>query len=300
MIKGLSYLALLYAALGWGNERYFHWVQSPWFSHYSEFIVIGIFGVYRCCAEKNAYTRRRIAVLTTVVITFWFLLPTVLPTPEPSLGYFKNHATLGRSLHLPMTLTFFLALGLVLLFGRRVVCSWACPCVGIRDTVGNAFRTQTIRTRSAWRLRHLKWILGSFYFALFVLVLTPSAATRIVVDRFFGTVSVLYFVSLFLIPVTGNRNWCRWLCPYGHIFGLLNKIGFYSIKADRDRCTSCGRCDRECDMGIPVSSLVKAEGRVKATECVGCGRCVNACSLEILQVWDVRRQLGGQSFPKPR
>jgi len=53
---------------------------------------------------------------------------------------------------------FFLVLALVFLFGRRVICGFGCPCVGIRETVGFAYRSRTLRGPSVWRLRHVKWL----------------------------------------------------------------------------------------------------------------------------------------------
>jgi len=122
-IKILSYLGLIYAVIGWLNEVLFKWTSSPLLSHYSEYIAIGIFGIYRVVVEKNPYTKKRIAVLTAMVIGFWALLPYFFALTEPALGYFGGKATWGRDLHVPMTLTFFLSLFLVLLFGRRAVCS---------------------------------------------------------------------------------------------------------------------------------------------------------------------------------
>jgi hypothetical protein len=44
-----------------------------------------------------------------------------------------------------------------------------------------------------------------------------------------------------LIPITGNRNWCRWLFPYGETYGILNKVGFYKwIKEERSSLTDNG------------------------------------------------------------
>jgi hypothetical protein len=224
IIRILSYLGLIYAVVGWLDEVLFHWSNSILLSHYSEYIAIGIFGTYRVIVEKNPYTRKRIATLTAMVIGFWGLLPYLFALGEPALGYFSGKATWGRDLHTPMTLTFFLALLLVVLFGRRAVCSWNCPCVGTRDTMGDAFRQKSIKSEATWKLRHLKWLLTGVYFILFIIVLFPFSKTRIIVDNFSGIVGVIYFGSFLVIPITGNRNWCRWLCPFGGTFGIAKNV----------------------------------------------------------------------------
>ncbi|MDF1594080.1 MAG: 4Fe-4S binding protein [Desulfobacterales bacterium] len=223
-----------------------------------------------------------------MVLGFWALLPYLFSLSEPAIGFFSGKAKWGQGLHVPMTLTFFLSLLLVLLFGRRAVCSWNCTCVGSRDTMGAAFRKETIKSDTAWKFRHLKWVLTSFYFALFVIVLLPFPKATLFVDAFFGMVGVIYFASFLFIPLTGNRNWCRWLCPYGQTFGILNKVGFYKIKADKGKCISCGKCTKECDMGIPVQHLVDTRGEVNVPDCVGCGRCITNCPKEALKFVDIR------------
>jgi glutamate synthase (NADPH/NADH) small chain len=287
-IRLLSYLGLVYAVAGWLNEALLHWTDNVLLSHYSEYMAIGLFGIYRVAVEKDPYTRKRVATLTAMVLGFWALLPFLFALREPALGYFGDKAIWGRSLHVPMTLTFFLSLILVFLFGRRAVCSWNCPCAGTRETMGVPFRDQTIKGKEAWNLRHLKWLLAGFYFCLFVIVLFPLPNVNSIVDIFFGVVGVIYFTSFLFIPLTGNRNWCRWLCPYGLTFGILNKIGFYKIEADRTKCISCGKCDKVCDMGIPVQQLVNTEGKVDVPDCVGCGRCVASCPRGLLRFYDAR------------
>jgi len=288
IIKVLSYMGLLYAIIGWLNETLFHWTASVFLSHYSEYIAIGIFGIYRVFVEKNPYTKKRIAVLTAMVLGFWALLPYLFALKEPAVGYFSGKAIWGRSLHTPMTLTFLLSLILVFLFGRRAVCSWNCPCVGTRDTMGAAFRKKTIKTETAWNFRRLKWALTSFYFILIIVAFFPFPRVKLFIDVFYGVVGVLYFASFLFIPLTGNRNWCRWLCPYGQTFGLLNKAGFYKIVANADKCVSCGKCSKECDMGIPVQRLVQSKGEINEPDCVGCGRCITSCPKEALSFVDVR------------
>ena len=67
------------------------------------------------------------------------------------------------ALHTPGTLTFFLVLALVFLFGRRVICGFGRPCVGIRETVGFAYRDRTLRGKWVWRLRRVKWLFFIWY-----------------------------------------------------------------------------------------------------------------------------------------
>ena len=178
----------------------------------------------------------------------------------------------------------------VFLFGRRVICGFNCPCVGVRETVGFAFRDRTVRGKWALRLRHSKWFFFAYYVGVMIVTqYPPNALTLGFVGGFYGLVGVTYFGTFFVAPIVGNRFYCRYLCPYGATFGLLNHAGFYDVKLDAAKCNDCRRCEQVCDMGIPVWMQGKTYGRITGIEdCMGCARCVVSCPTDALEIRDVR------------
>jgi len=295
--RALSMLAFGYVAFAFVNGRFLHWFERAdgeaplWLSHWTEYAVILVFGVWRILAERNSYTRKRLAFLISAVAVFWWIIPDYLRLPEPYIGALPRQPIFPQ-VHTPGTLTFFAILLLVLLFGRRVVCGWNCPCVGIRETVGFAFREITLRGSTAWNWRYTKWFFFALYMAAFVLILfSGTAYVSPFYSGFLALVGVTYFGSFFIAPLTGNRFYCRYLCPYGATFGLLNHIGYYGIRMDKDACVDCRRCEQACDMGIPVWQQGKEHGRVTGLEdCMGCGRCVVSCPTDALEFRDVRNE----------
>ena len=296
-VRVLSMLAFIYVVLAFVNGRFLHLFvgangEPPlWLGHWTEYLVIVIFGVWRTLAEQNPYTRKRIAFLTVAVGVFWWFLPDYLRLPEPYIGALPGQPIFPQ-IHAPGTITFFAVLLLVLLFGRRVVCGWNCPCVGIRETVGFAFREKTLRGPKAWGWRYTKWVFFALYMVIFGLIMFAGTAyVSPVYNGFLALVGVTYFGSFFIAPLTGNRFYCRYLCPYGATFGLLNRIGYYGIKMDTDACIDCQRCEQVCDMGIPVWEQGKEHGRITGIEdCMGCGRCVVSCPTDALEFRDVRNE----------
>ncbi|MEO5345760.1 MAG: 4Fe-4S dicluster domain-containing protein [Magnetococcus sp. YQC-9] len=291
-VKALSMTAFAWAFLGWLNEAWLFKFNSPlWLNHYTEYMIIIAFGIWRIVAEKNPYSRKRLMILVANVAVFWWLIPWAFPFIEPYLGYLSGLPAFP-SLHTPGTLTFFLVLGAVFLFGRRIICGWNCPCVGIREVVGFPFRHADHVPRSpwAWRFRHLKW----FWFVLYLgamWVMTHAANnTTAGYMGFFGMMVILpYFATMLLSPWIGNRGYCRFLCPYGATFGLLNKVGMFRIDYDAKSCIQCGKCEKVCDMNIPVWQMGAAnQGKVDTTECMGCGRCITECPTQSLAFRDVR------------
>ena len=288
-IQILSLAAFTVAFLGWLNESWlFLWDNPIWLNRYTEYVIVLAFGIWRIRAERNPYTRNRLIVLVACVTVLWWLVPWLFPFFEPYLGY-PGVQPAFPSLHTPGTLTFFLVLAAVLLFGRRVICGWNCPCVGIRETVGFPFRHKTPRGQWAWRLRHSKWIFFALYAAACMVFVFPPNAWSNSYLGFFGLVVIIpYFASMMLSPVIGNRGYCRYMCPYGATFGLLNRIGLYRIDFDAETCNDCGICTAVCDMGIPVLAQGRQRGKVDVADCMGCGRCVTECPKNSLAFHDVR------------
>ena len=291
-VQALSLAAFAWAFLGWLNESWLFKFDSPiWLNRYTEYAIILAFGLWRIRAEKNPYTRKRLIVLAACVTVLWWLIPWLFPFVEPYVGFLGTQPAFP-SLHTPGTLTFFLVLGAVFLFGRRVICGWNCPCVAIRETVGFPFRHKTWSSATAWKWRHTKWIFFALYLGAGYAVLNPLNSWSAGYLGFFAMIVILpYFLSMFLSPLTGNRAYCRYLCPYGATFGLLNRTGFFRIDYDEKTCTDCGLCEQVCDMGIPVVSLGKRRGAVDVADCMGCGRCVSECPAGSLAFRDVRNVL---------
>ncbi len=302
-VRALSMLAFSYVVFAVVNAHILHWFvdadgKAPlWLNRSTEYAVIVLFGVWRTLAEQNSYTRLRIGYLTLSIAVLWWFIPDYLRLPEPFIGALPGQPIFPQ-IHAPGTLTFFVVLMLVLLFGRRVVCGWNCPCVGIRETVGFAFREKTLRSNTAWNWRHTKWLFFGLYMFIFILIMSSGTAyVSPLYSGFLTLIAVTYFGSFFIAPLTGNRFYCRYMCPYGATFGLLNHIGFYNIRMNRQACIDCRRCEQVCDMGIPVWRQGKESGHVTGLEdCMGCGRCVVSCPTDALEFRDVRNEF----FPELR
>lgn len=290
-IQWVVMLFFAWAFLGWLNETWFFAFDTPWWlNRYTECLIILFFGIWRIAGEKNPYTRRRLIILVANVTVLWWLIPWLYPFIEPYLGYLGG-LPVFPSLHTPGTLTFFVVLAAVFLFGRRIICGYNCSCVGIREMVGFPFRhrAHVPRGMTAWGFRHGKWIWFALYLgAMLAMIRPPNNITTAYLGFFALVVGLTYYGSMFVSPWIGNRGYCRFLCPFGATFGLLNKGGLFRIDYDASTCIQCDKCVRVCDMGIPVWHLGEQHGRIKTTECMGCGRCVTECPTQSLAFFDVR------------
>ena len=60
--------------------------------------------------------------------------------------------------------------------------------------------------------------------------------------------------------------WCRYLCPYGALLGLLGRLAPLEVTRDPGLCTGCEGCRRVCPARLPVHSV----RRVSSVECTSC------------------------------
>lgn len=93
---------------------------------------------------------------------------------------------------------------------------------------------------------------------------------------FFMSPSVALCVALTLIlfaSIFVPSFWCRCLCPYGALQGIISLFSPLAIRRNEEKCIACGRCSSACPQGI----LVEQKKRICSCECTGCQECVGAC-----------------------
>lgn len=80
-----------------------------------------------------------------------------------------------------------------------------------------------------------------------------------------------------VLSVLFYRPFCKWLCPLGAFYALLNKVSLLGMKVDKHKCVSCGKCAKACKMDVDVTKSPDH------TECIRCGMCVRACPTEAVK-----------------
>lgn len=205
----------------------------------------------------------------------------------------------------PAGLTIFIAALLLAVFFRKGFCGWICP-VGFTSQLVErlARRLKLLRRPPAWLdypLLTLKYLLLAF-FAWAILLKMDLAAIEafsnapynLVVDArmllFFlaPSTTTIWVMALLVLATLFLRNfWCRYLCPYGALLGLLAWGGPLRVRRDAPRCINCKKCEKVC----PGSIRVSEQGAVTSPECLGCLECLAACPVnDCLQLTTYRRR----------
>ena len=208
-----------------------------------------------------------------------------------------------RNLEVP-----FAVLGFLFIFGSlfgRFVCGWLCPFGLFQDLL---HRLPIFKKRKKLPAHHiLKYgkyvtlfgfvILGSaFLFQGFVKVpafckyLCPSgtlfgAIPLVSMNEqlqsqigglFFWKLGGLIAVTIFSVIV--YRPFCQYLCPLGAIYGWFNRYSLVQIYWNKEKCTSCMKCQDVCPVHLPPEKISVS------TECIKCGKCMDACFFDCLSL----------------
>ena len=247
--------------------------------------ILILFGIWRIDTEKDRFQRMRLIVIISTYAFFWMIVPLGFKLQVPGLA---DQWYSFPAIHAVGSLMFFLYFILILLFGKRIDCGWCCPCVTARETIGYAFRDKTPRNQFWWRLRWLKFVLlGLLVVYLGCMINDVNTSYDRAGKLYYDIITYGYYISFLLIPFTGNRNFCRILCPYAALWGTLSVAGLFHIKAKQELCTGCKKCESVCDMGIPIARMVREKGEVRTVECMGCNRCVGACPQNALSSYSL-------------
>ena len=180
---------------------------------------------------------------------------------------------------------------LSLVFGKAF-CAWLCPVGLISEALGDLgqkiFRRRITMPRWLdYPLRSLKYLLLAF-FVYSIFFVMGKFALRAFLDGdynlvsdikmyyFFAQISKLSMIvigALVLLSIPLRGFWCRNLCPYGALLGLLSLASPHKIKRNPVSCIDCGKCALKCPSFIKVDKVKT----VISDECTSCMACVDVC-----------------------
>jgi len=90
----------------------------------------------------------------------------------------------------------------------------------------------------------------------------------------------LTLFSTLLFGFVVSRPFCRFLCPYSVLLGIVSKLGLRRRRIDIGACVSCIRCEKSCPVQAITSDPASKEVIVSDFHCIQCGRCDEACKVD--------------------
>jgi polyferredoxin len=192
----------------------------------------------------------------------------------------------------PAGLAIFIGICLMSLVVAKSFCSHVCP-IGLLSELLGRLGVRLVGwtlTPPPWLdlpLRSLKFLLLGFFVWAVWFAMEPGGVAAFLESPYARVVDAkmwLFFaepsrltVAVLGVLVVGSlfvRDlWCRYLCPYGALVGLLGRAAPLKVSRDPELCTGCESCTRVCPARLPVHTMQ----RVASVECSGCQDCVVAC-----------------------
>ena len=179
-------------------------------------------------------------------------------------------------------LLFFLALAIV---GNKLVCGWACPFGALQELLFSLPAPRRIKRRKVPFLLSNLVRGGLFLLMLLLLFGILGGKTGFVlyhaVNPFnlfnldFEAWSILItIVAALLMSRAVYRPFCQFICPFGFISWLAERLSFMRVRVDPALCNQCGACALACPT---EAAKGKVAGRPFAADCYSCARCLNVC-----------------------
>lgn len=178
---------------------------------------------------------------------------------------------------------------------KKGFCSWVCPVGFVSELIGDiADKLWGRRLRPPrwldYPLRSVKYLLLAFFLWAVLISMTPESikafvysdyniVTDILMLRFFTDISMValgVIAALFLLSFLVRGFWCRYLCPYGALLGLVSFVSPTRIRRNARTCIDCSSCRKVCPAFIKVDRVKE----VVSDECVGCMACVDVCPVK--------------------
>ncbi|MCP4118270.1 MAG: 4Fe-4S binding protein [Desulfobacteraceae bacterium] len=207
-----------------------------------------------------------------------------------SLKYFLFTGIINQ-VH-PAALVIFLIICLTALLFKRGFCSWICPVGLVSDFLarlnGLIFKRRVRVPKWLDRgLRSLKYvILGFFVWTIFLKM--PLASVKGFLESSYNILADIKMLGFFthisppalgvilalaVLSVVIRHFWCRYLCPYGALLGIIGLVSLGRIRRNPSACTGCGKCERAC----PSMINIREKRSINSSECSACMGCVSAC-----------------------
>ncbi|MSR75816.1 MAG: tetratricopeptide repeat protein [Planctomycetes bacterium] len=240
--------------------------------------------------SKMGKWRATVLILVHVAIfahiLHWKLAGRTLTPLEPSEAMYTlvNGAVNAGAIVMAGSLLLTLVLG-------RFFCGWACHMVAMQDLCAWMLKKCGLRPRPL-RSRFMMLVplaagLYMFFWPVLWMALDgqwpPAFHNGFMETEFWDTfpgfwMGVLTYVvcGFGMVWVLGSKGFCTYACPYGGLFGVVDRYAFGRILVS-DACSGCGHCSAVCTSNVIVHQEVRDFGKVVDPGCMKCLDCVSVC-----------------------
>jgi ferredoxin len=260
--------------------------------------------------RKTWYPRTPYIVVLILAVALCGFALGKSPNPmEGAVKIFKGMVGLQPSIAaVVFGFVFFVGLTIV---GNKLVCGWACPFGALQELIYSVPILKRIKRKKVpFLVSNL--IRGGLFLLMLVLLFGIVGGKKgFVVYHFmnpfnlfnlsFETPTILLTVILALgLSLVTYRPFCQFICPFGFVSWLAERISFVRVRVNHDRCGGCGACAVACPL---ESAKHLVAGKRFAADCYSCARCLRVCpdgAIDYQSVWSssASREESGVEVPE--
>ncbi len=260
-------------------------------------LLIGVFLVWRKKSQK--------AMTVMAIITFAYLgfIRGGCVCPVGAISNTTMGLITPAEVGLASLIIFMLPLIIALIIGR-VFCTSGCPLGAVQHMVQKSKKTIKLpeKLNNALKVVPAIMLIATVYFAIqsacfFVCEVEPYKVLFFTGQTWFeqglafvlghpmepkfllafGIGTWLYLIAILVLGYWVPRPFCRFLCPYGVLLGVVSFFSFKPRKIKDDNCVYCGMCEKACPTQAIVIDRKNKYSYVSNYDCVQCNKCNDVC-----------------------
>jgi len=225
--------------------------------------------------------KRRTWLLAAAFVVFGFIMgsdPSPMGTVKDTIALFGKERII-----FPPRLVAFAVFTLMVIVGNRLICGWGCQFGTLQDWLYQISPVKK-KIRIPFMLSNGIRITVFVVFTFIAIgvpydfigpvdpfkVFAPSQLTLLSA----GFIGFLLLLSLFFY-----RPWCTLACPFGMTGWLAERVSWFRVRWNPNKCIRCGACRRACPTGHTNYLL---DGKKVKPDCYSCAACLHFCPVKAL------------------
>jgi polyferredoxin len=183
---------------------------------------------------------------------------------------------------------------------NKYICAWGCQVGVLQDLifrinqtdkrkviVGKQFKIPFIISNSV-RITFLV-IFTIIAFAWGFDIVEPIDPFKVYKPSYLGLSGALFIGILLIVSLFVYRPWCHFLCPFGLVGWVVEKLSLIKINVNYDTCIACKKCAEACPSTVMNAILTRTKKTIP--DCFACYNCREVCPTESISFSTNKRTL---------
>jgi len=199
---------------------------------------------------------------------------------------------------------------LIALIAGRVFCSSGCPLGAVQHMMQKKkkFKKVPAKLNKALKIVPIVMLIATIYYAIqsscfLICQLEPykvifftgqtwfEQALAFIMGNplepvfmlAFGIVTWIYLIFMLALGYWVPRPFCRFLCPYGVLLGVISFFSFKPRHIKEDNCVHCGMCEKACPTQAITIDRKTKYAYLSNYDCIQCNRCNVSCKKDAIK-----------------